>query len=193
MNRKTLFLFVLLLISALSGASRASTTQNQWLVTVQTKSAPSIFNYQGATLTPVTEAQVSFASANSDATPTVYENFWGASGKPLALQRYEPLSIPPGDGIAFKIVNGSDQPFFSETQLAVDAVLRIMLDAQLNANPVLYVSVPSTTFSDVVSALSQQNFIVKDTTLETPLQSAALVIYVVDYSGQMKSTLYYPQ
>jgi hypothetical protein len=194
MNKQAISsMLVLCAVLILAAASRATTSQGQWMVTVSTTAAPSVFNYPGAALTPVSEAQVSYAYSTSDDAPTVYENFWGANGTPLALERYVPFDVPRGQGVIFKIVNDTEQPPYAQTQLAVDAILRLMLDAQLNANPVLYVSVPPTCYADVVNAFVQQNFIVKDTSLETPLQGAALVVYLVDYNGQTRKTLYYPE
>jgi hypothetical protein len=188
----TLALAILAIPAAIPAFSQMSATssQYQWLITINTKSAPNVFNYPGANLTPVSEAAVTVCAATAGAQPAAYETFWGAKGKPLAQERSGALGIPAGQSVAFSIVHDASSPDFTQTQLGVDALLRTFLDTQINSNQVLYVTVPTDTYSDVVNALIQQNFVQNDENSERPVQSS-IVIFIVDQSGQMKTNLYY--
>lgn len=165
---------------------------SQWIISIETRPVPNMFRYKGSKLTPVSEAKVSVRAAHPDAVPAAYEMFWGgANGKTLGLERYGMLRLPRGDSVAFKISHASEHAQYTETRLAVDALLRLVLDLQLNSNLVFSVRVPTDSYDDVVNALQEKNFLVKSNAPETPLMTT-LVISIVDESGWQKCDLYYP-
>jgi hypothetical protein len=194
MNKRFLpLLIACIMLTALLPARSQSAdgSLSQWIIAIETKTMPNILNYKESRLKPVSEATVSIRANNPHAEPVSYERFWGARGKTLAMEREGDLGIPRGQSVAFKIVHGEKRPDYAETQLAVDAMLRVLLDAQLNSSPLFFVRVPSDTYQDAVDALLQQNFLVKCNAPETPLQTA-LLIYVIDENGLQRTALFYP-
>ncbi|SRR5579885_2372228 len=192
MNRRVFLiaLFALMATPAIPVRSQGTDLLAQWVVDIETKSSPNIFRYKGAKLTPVYVARVNLLEARKDAQPTTYELFWGARGKTMALERRSEFNIPKNQGVQFKLSHKSDTAPYAETQLAVDAMLRVLLDLQLNANPVFAARVPSDSFDDVVNALQEREFALKSNGPETPLQSS-LVISIFDENGR-HADLFYP-
>jgi len=183
--------FVVLMLSPAIPARSQSEAMAQWIVGIETRPSPNFFRYKGAKLSPVNVAKVTVCRAKPDATPKTYEMFWGAKGKTVALERCGKLVVPRGDCVEFKITHQTDQAQYAETQLAVDALLRVVLDLQLNSSPVFCVQVPSDSYQDVLAALQEHNFLVKSNAPETPLQTS-LIISVVDDKGCQRADLFYP-
>jgi hypothetical protein len=166
-----------------------STVSYQWLITISASSQPNLLNYQNSTLTPAFEADVITQPVASGSTAT-YEKFWGAAGNTLGLERTGTYSVPAGNTIAFKVVHDSASPTHAENQLVTSALLRVLLDAQANTNPVLYIVAPSDSYADLVSCLEEQNFQNIKVLPET-VMNRAISLLVVDETGTLKTNLYY--
>lgn len=197
MNRQ-LFLFLpicflfwnLAMPADVQAQSAPSTISYQWLITISATSQANLLNFSNSSLTPAFEADVSMQSSAS-ATPAIYEKFWGAQGNTLGLQRSFTYNIPAGNTVAIKIVHDSTYPSHSENQLVVSALLRVLLDTQVNTNPVLYVTAPSDCYADLINCFEEQNFQNINIVPETVI-GRAIPLLVVDETGKSKTNLYYP-
>jgi len=173
-------------VQAQSGT--VSTVNYQWLITISA-SQPKPLNFPNSTLAPAFEAEVN-VQASSSGTGAIYEKFWGAAGNTLGLERSSNYSLPRGNTVAFKILHDSAFPAHAENQLVASALLRVLLDAQVNTNPVLFVVAPSDSYADLISCFEEQNFQNIDVVPET-VMNRAIPLLVVDETGRLKTNLYY--
>lgn len=91
-------------------------------------------------------------STLSDEVP--YETLWYSDFKPLGCRRYRDLDILPLHKIYVYLNSSSD----AARRAAVNALLRVIFDAELNRNSIAAVEVPADSFVLFVSQLEKENF-----------------------------------
>ncbi len=128
-----------------------------WVVEIETKELAKQFEYTGSHLKPIVKTHIVFYATVDEADKKSYEDIWYHNGKPCGLERLGNLTIRPGDGIAIKIKHKTDSPTEGEYKAAANAILRIILDANLNHNSVAIVTLPDGSYSPIISELRNQN------------------------------------
>ena len=172
-----------IMVSTLGAASKAS-AQNQinhpyaWTIEIDTQEVPLQFQYSGSALTQVVKTQLQFYSNSNppptptSATLTLYESLWFSNGKSLGLERQNKLQIRQGDSIAILVVhkNGSAQP--DEQIAAAKAIMKAVVDANLNKNMVATIKVPMASFSTISQQIQNYHFApIVASSSEDPTQS----------------------
>jgi hypothetical protein len=124
-----------------------------WTILISTEKLKS-YNDVQLTLKPVVKAKVAYRSLKDDRS-TAYEDLWYGTeeqGLCLGAKRYHALAIPSRDYVTIRLQGGED---LSATQVnaATDAIVRIILDAQLNDDWIESVIVPDALFKTIKEQL----------------------------------------
>lgn len=128
-----------------------------WIAEIETQQLDKTLNFQGVGQQPVVRAHVSYFKNDKPEQTTDYENLWYSNGKPLGLQRLNPLNITQGEQIAIRIKHKKNSAPHNEKVSAANAALRVLLDSMLNRNLVAAVLVPQNSFSEISQSLQDQN------------------------------------
>lgn len=135
-----------------------------WIIEIETEELPQFLNYPGSTLKPMLKAAVSYSQTASAAAGVIpkkairYQDFYYKACTPLGSRRFQTFGIPPGDGTAIRLKHKLSPGSSYETCAGANAIVRILLDAYVNGNPVATVLVPASSFNMVVQELHRENF-----------------------------------
>ena len=124
-----------------------------WTIELKTKQLPHHFEYTNSHLHGVEKIHVSYVhasdSSHPDPQPTEYENLWYHSGKPLGLERLHKFEVIQGDSTSILVSHSGSSASDDECKAAANAVLRLILDANLNKNAVVNIRVPDDSFERI--------------------------------------------
>ncbi len=132
--------------------------QNDWLMKIQTEDLRNQFKYAGSTLTKVEKVTVKYSRKfEADQGKTrPYEYLWYHAGKPIGLERLGKLEMTRGESAAIQVVNKGEKGI-EQDKAAANAILRMMLDAYHNSNPIISIRVPADCFDSVIGELRKLN------------------------------------
>jgi len=190
-NRVKMMIMGLIITAGCVGflPARAGWTPYDWLITIELTENPNQLDYKDSSLSPVTEARISYATADGS-NSTDYETIWFGNGKAYGIEREEDFSIGDGQGVAIKIVHDGSLPTNADLHAAANAIIRMYLDVHASRNNFQFVIVPDDSFSGIISALGDEHFQVFTPRLEVPYQVSALIL-IQDESGKQKQTVCY--
>lgn len=129
-----------------------------WTMEIKTQQMPLHFEYRGSTLKPVVKTELSYYHKGDSDNKTLYEYLWFANGKSVGLDRRSKMLIAAGDGVQIILSHSSSSPTESERESAAKAIMRAVLDIEINRSMVATVRVPAESFSAVCSGIEEYNF-----------------------------------
>lgn len=159
--------------------------KSKWTVTLETREIRDKFIFKGSNLRNLVKVDVKYAPQEGAATARKYEDIWLKEGKPLGLERYEPLSIPGDDDVTICVAPSSCRSN-NEQQAAADCILRVLLDLYKNGNVVPKIVVPCNAFDGIASNLENHDF----SRSHSYQERAQLALYLQADNGSA-TTLYY--
>lgn len=124
-----------------------------WTMCIQTQRLERQFEYDRSNLRDVDRLDVDFYTKDEEEKAVEYESLWYHKGRPIGLERFNPLLIPRGQNICIRVTHKTDSPTNEETQAAGNMILRVMLDAQLNQSAIQTVKVPQRSFWTIINYL----------------------------------------
>ncbi len=134
-----------------------------WTVRIETQELPTQFQYAGCRLFPVVKTHVTYFKTHDESHtmdenhPVKYEDMWFHGEKPLGLERLHKFEVERGDAVSIEVTHKEGTGTASEYQAASNAILRLILESNLNANSVATVKLPEgSSFFEVVSCLEHQ-------------------------------------
>lgn len=166
MNRK---LISLIACSSIALSAAASLNANaapavhvarpfEWTIEISTQKLPHQFQYTGSALKEVVKASLNYYSMEDQAHKTPYEDLWYAGMKTLGLERHHKLEITQGDAIAIRVVHKNPGAPTDEQIAAGKAVMKALLDANINRNMVATIKVPQSSFYTIASEIQNYDF-----------------------------------
>jgi hypothetical protein len=143
-----------------------------WTIEIDTQELPRQFQYTGSALTQVVKAEVLYYSGNDQSHATKYETLWYSNGHTLGLERQNKLQIRQGDAIAIDVVHKSSSAQLDEQRAAARAIMKALIDANINKNMVATIKVPLGSFSGISQEIQNYRFTpVSDSSSEDPTAS----------------------
>lgn len=144
----------------------------QWTIEIDTQQIPRQFQYNGSVLTQVVKAQARYFSSTDPSTQTQYETMWYSNGRSLGMERQNKLQIRQGDTIAIIVVHKSGSAQSDEQRAAAKAIMKMVVDANLNKNMVATIKVPIESFSTIAQEFQNYRFSpMTDNSSEDPTSS----------------------
>ncbi|MBI4533030.1 MAG: hypothetical protein HY711_03705 [Candidatus Melainabacteria bacterium] len=178
-------------------AQSQSVREYEWIIEIQTEELPQFLNYPGSTLKPMVKATISYSQTTPAGLSVIpnkairYEDFYYKACTPLGCKRLRTFGIPPGDGTAIRLKHKLSPGSSWEACAGANAIVRILLDAYLNGNPVATVLVPASSFSMVVQELHRENFYAAaDAPPDEPVFSS-IVLYLESEPSGNRQTMNY--
>lgn len=134
-----------------------------WAMFLDLEKQHHLFNYQSSSLTKLTKVQINYkacprgegkraAKGNS----RIYEELWYKNATPIASKRHfqiESLSNEQGI-IVLRKIGASEE----DVQIAVNAVMRMLLDMQIKKMPVAVIAVPAESYESVADRFQFYRF-----------------------------------
>ena len=195
MNKLATMFYALAAIASMSmpSAHAAAPGLNQphdWTIEIRTKEMPLHFEYQGSTLRPLVKADLKFWKMSDEDNKKAYQYLWYANGKTLGLERKGKLTITEGDAIGIKVVHDDNSPVEEERRAAGKAIMRAVLDAQINHNMIAAVKVPIGSFNSIIAEIQNYNFHPASESPNEELHSD-MNLFIESEPEGLKQTLYH--
>ncbi len=154
-----------LLVSAASQATPPANGADlnrgyDWTVRLQTEELDRYFDYEKSALEPLDRVYADYYQADDDKSATAYEKMWYHEGKPYGLERLQKLGVTKGETVRLLVTHKSGNATAGETKAAANAILRIWLDAQLNKNALVVVTVPASSLQPIADELVAKHSLV---------------------------------
>jgi hypothetical protein len=136
-----------------------------WAMILNLPDEKHYLNYPGSKLLPVTKVRVQLKSYPKESyyvppSNALYEELWYHGQVPLGMRRFSQNSIAKQSMGAIVICPGDAKADPIQRASAIgDAIVRLLIDAQLHASVVGLVLVPADEFDSVAAALSEYNFV----------------------------------
>lgn len=198
------FIFLLLIslaiplvLSIVGWAQEIKVRDYDWIVEIETQELTGYLDYPGSNLKPIIQARITYkegdavSSENKASKQVLYQDFWYKGCNPVGCRRYHTYNIPPGDGIAIRVKHKNNSVAVGETCACANAIIRVLLDAYMNSNPVISVLVPDSTFSSIVADLAHENFYQQaDAPPDVP-QYASIILYLTSEPSGANQTMFY--
>lgn len=166
MNRRitTTFAAVLVLAAVIgSNAARGAGIHldkpYDWTVEVKTNPLPHHFEYHESHVHGIERLHVTYQHTVTDDYPepekVKYEEIWYHKGKPLGLERKHKFEVSKGDGVSLLVTHKESSATNEECKAAANAIMRLILDANVNKNAVVNVRVQPDSFDRIRAALEE--------------------------------------
>jgi hypothetical protein len=142
---------------ASSSSAPITSTSSYWIISITTKKLNS-YNDPQLKLKPVVRARIGYGSIKQEQA-TAYEDLWYGTDEPalcLGARRYNAFTVPARDYVAIRVL-GEESPSVTQTNAATDAIVRSLLDAQLNDDWIEVVIVPDGLFKSIKDNLHYYN------------------------------------
>lgn len=130
----------------------------EWTIEIKTQELPGQFQYNTSSIKDVVKAQMQYFSKDHEDVKTLYEDLWYARTKSLGMERHHKLEIKQGDAVAIRVLHKEDSPSQDERRAAGKAVMKAVLDANLNKNMVATIKVPTNSFYTISSEIQNYHF-----------------------------------
>ncbi len=130
----------------------------EWTIEIKTKPVERQFQYTGSSIKDVVKAELSYYSMDDQDHKTAYEDLWYASSKTLGLERHHKLELKQGDAVAISVKHEKPSPSTDEKRAAGKAVMKAVLDANINKNMVATIKVPYDSFSTISNEILEYHF-----------------------------------
>lgn len=145
----------LLALAAVKAAPGAIVSRPyDWTVEITTKQLTHEFRYHNSQLNPVIKADLVYFDNDHEDHKVKYESLWYAHDKALGLERLHDFAVSQGEAIAIRVKH-SDGAGVEEQKASARAVMRAVLDANLNRNMVAVVKVPHGAFDTISSTIQE--------------------------------------
>jgi hypothetical protein len=163
-----------------------------WIVNIETAELKTSFQHGRSSLRNVVIAKITYRKGSTgEKDSTRYEDLWYCQSKPIGLERYHTLNLPPGDGIAICIKNRSASCSYSEAWASANATLRVMLDAYVRRNAVIEVVVPLDAFNSIADGFRRQGLDPLPEEGSDEGVAASLLLHLVSEPDGMTQTFSY--
>lgn len=196
MNKLLLSLLTVCGVSAVSmSASNAAPQISkpfEWTIEIKTESLPRQFQYNTSGIKDVIKAKMQYYSMDHVDEKTDYEDLWYSHAKTIGMERHHKLEINKGDAVAIRVLHKVDAASTDERRSAGKAVMKAVLDANLNKNMVATIKVPSSSFYEISSELQNYHFSpAPNTGDETPIDSDMNLFLESEPAGLSQSFVHY--
>jgi hypothetical protein len=204
MNRTALaFVTALSIMSSGAVAIKALASGGQlsrpfeWTIEIDTQELPRQFQYHNSNLTQVVKAELNYYSMENQDSKTAYEDLWYSEAHSLGLERHHNLEIRQGDAIAIRVVHNPKNPSSAfpadEQRAAGKAVMKAIVDANINRNMVATIKVPQSAFNSISSEIQNYGFAPYSPSggVETPINSDMNLFLESEPAGQTQTLVHY--
>jgi hypothetical protein len=131
----------------------------EWTIEIDTQELPRQFQYQGSSLTQVVKAELKYYPMDDQNSKTSYEDLWYSNARSLGLERHHKLEIKQGDAIAIRVLHKSSGSVpVDEQRAAGKAIVKAIVDANINRNMVATIKVPVGSFHTIANEIQNYNF-----------------------------------
>lgn len=130
----------------------------EWTIEIDTQQLKQQFQYNSSELKELVKAKLFYYKVANEEEKTDYQDLWYAKAKSLGMERHHKLEIDQGDAIAIKVKHLGEYTSYDEQRAAGKAVVKTILDANLNKNMVATIKVPLTSFTTIASELQNYQF-----------------------------------
>src|SRR5262249_2474847 len=128
-----------------------------WTVKLKTEELDRYFEYTKSALRPLDKVQADVYQADDEKSAKTYEKMWFHEGKTFGLERLKSFDVTKGETLRVVITHKNAKATPGETKAAANAILRIWLDAQLNKNPLVVVTVPAQSLQPIADELQTKH------------------------------------
>ncbi len=164
----------------------------EWTIEIKTESVPRQFQYNTSGIKDVVKAKMQYYSMDHVDDKTDYESLWYSHSKALGMERHHKMEIKQGDAVAIRVLHKDASTNNDERRAAGKAVVKAVLDANLNKNMVATIKVPSSSFYEISSELQNYHFSPSpDSGDETPINSDMNLFLESEPSGMTQSFVHY--
>lgn len=164
----------------------------EWTVQIQTEKLPRQFQYNSSMIKEVVKARMHYYSMDDQDHKTLYEDLWYASAKTLGLERHHKLEVKQGDALAIRVLHKNPAAPEDEQRAAGKAVMKAVLDANINRNMVATIKVPMASFNVIASEIQNYDFAVAPEGMgETPIASDMNLFLESEPAGLTRSFVHY--
>lgn len=164
----------------------------EWTVEVNTEKLDRHFQYNTSTIKEVVKASLQYYSMEDQEHKTAYQDLWYANAKSLGLERHHKLEIKQGDAIAIKVLHKEGTAPDDEKRAAGKAVMKTVLDANINKNMVATIKVPMSSFNIIASEIQNYGFSpAPGGGVETPVDSDMNLFLESMPAGMTQSFVHY--
>lgn len=131
----------------------------EWTVEISTEQVPKQFQYQGSSLTKVVKTQIQYYPIDNTSNKTAYEDLWYSNAKPIGLERHNKLDMKQGDAVAIRVLHKAPGTApLDEQRSAGKAVMKAIVDSNINKNMVATIKVPMDSFHTIESEIQNYHF-----------------------------------
>lgn len=152
---------------------------NEWILTINTKTLDKCLDYPDSKLKPIIKSSVKFEQSAPEKDPdfkdapdetdeqdqpitaipqTAYEDLFYSKGQILGLKRYNQLRVRPGTPGFIRVAAGASINRMDEASAAANTVVRMFFDLYKQKAPLRYVLVSRDFFDTVVMELQRYGF-----------------------------------
>lgn len=157
-----------------------------WAMFLDLQEQPHLLNYQSSSLNPLTKVQINFkpcSRGKGERAPKnnsqIYEELWYKKTIPIGSKRHFTFdSLPHEQGIIVLRKIGTAP---ERVQIAVNSVMRLMLDLQQKKMPVAVVAVPLEQYDRIASAIEYYRFSRVSLNTETQMSGKQFSIRLQSY------------
>lgn len=160
-----------------------------WTVEIKTEEMPHQFRYHNSNLRPVIKTEFTYYHMEDESNKTKYQKIWYGNDKALGLERTHEFELTQGESIAIKVKHKDDSPGMEEKKAAARAVMRAVMDAQLNKNMVQEVKVPDESFNTITQTMQDYQLQEAPDNLGEEGIAVDLSLFVESESSTSKKTL----
>lgn len=164
----------------------------EWTLQIQTEKLPAQFQYNGSNLKEIVKARMHYYSMEDQEQKVLYEDLWYSKSKSLGMERHHKLEMKKGDAIAIRVLHKNPSASEDEQKAAGKAVMKAIMDANINRNMVATIKVPISSFSEISAEIQNYNFSLAPTGMgETPIASDLNLFLESEPAGLTQSFVHY--
>jgi hypothetical protein len=164
--------------------------KDDWVLSIEAEKLDRQFMYTGSSLDKVAKITVNFYRVDQPDKKTLYETMWFNDGKPIGLERKNPLQIPAGKTTKMQFTNKKQTTPETEKAIA-DAIMRLSLDAYRLRTAIVSIKVPQESYQGVVQAMNRLNCVESEVGADEADKALMNFSIETDTEGGPSTILYY--
>lgn len=137
-------------------AQEVSRPQCEDLIYVRAQEQKGFLDFPGSPFKSMVKVTITYRSVKDDTMgdERLYEDLWYQGQNPLGCRRYRDFDLRPKDRVFVYLTASSP----AELSASANALVRILLDANLNRDAIVGVAVPAESFWPLVDCMEVENF-----------------------------------
>lgn len=141
-----------------SSGTKADLASEHWTLEARMETCDREFAHESFRIHSPVKVSVSYYPVFNQKSKIPFEELWYHDAKPIGMERYSELHIPPSQRVHLKIIQ-NQVTTCADSGTAANVILRLILSTLLNHDQISSITVPDLSYAPILTALQNHHFV----------------------------------